>query len=250
MVKPVESQAHAAAQGAIARAASATGVDFALLVETARRESTFDPRAQAATSSARGMFQFVEGTWLDMVRRHGADHGLGGYAGAISLRDERPFVSDPALRREILALRDDPETSARMAGELTRENAAVLSDRLGRTAAPGELYAAHVLGAAGAARLIAAAGQGAPSAAALFPREASANPSLFYVDGAPVSAAALLDRFGAAQSSEAAAPADAPSLLSPGLARSLFELALLPLLGVEDEAENRGRSAYARWLNV
>jgi Transglycosylase SLT domain len=180
---------------AVARGAQATGMPFELLLATAQRESSLNPSARAATSSATGLFQFIDGTWLSMVQRHGAEHGLGRYAAAIETRDGRPFVRDPAMRQEILSLRHDAELSARMAGELLQENAQFLENQLGRPATPGELYAAHVMGPAGAARLIEAASQGAPSAAAIFPREAAANRALFYFpDGTVRSAAQLLQR--------------------------------------------------------
>jgi Transglycosylase SLT domain len=171
-------------RAAIARGAQATGVDFSLLVETARRESALNPSARAGTSSATGLFQFIDSTWLDMVRRHGGNHGLGAQAAALS------NGADAATRRDILALRNDPELSARMAGELARENALTLQARLGRPPGPGELYAAHVMGAGGALRLIEAAANGAPSAAAMFPREAAANRGLFYANGEARSAQA------------------------------------------------------------
>jgi hypothetical protein len=144
---------------ALQRAAGATGADFQVLAETARRESGYNARAKAPTSSATGMFQFIESTWLDMVRRHGGEHGLGAAAHQISVVDGRPRVADAAARKAILDLRYDPEISARMAGELARENANTLEARLGRAAKPGEIYAAHVLGPAGAGRLIEAAAQ-------------------------------------------------------------------------------------------
>ncbi len=242
-------------RAAIARASRATGVDFSLLVETARRESAFNPNARAGTSSATGLFQFIDSTWLDMVARHGAEHGLGAQAAALKQG------ADAATRREILALRTDPEISARMAAELARENAATLQSRLGRPPSAGELYAAHVMGPAGAARLIEAADQDAPSAAAIFPREAAANRGLFYADGAPRSAQALLQRLdldagaglnaaGAAASTPQRleyARADAP--MSPELAHALFSLALLPLIGGADEDARdpmQALSAYAR----
>lgn len=242
-------------RAAIARASRATGVDFSLLVETARRESAFDPNARAGTSSATGLFQFIDSTWLDMVARYGAEHGLGAQAAALKQG------ADAATRREILALRTDPEISARMAAELARENAATLQTRLGRPPSAGELYAAHVMGPAGAARLIEAADQGAPSAAAIFPREAVANRGLFYENGAPRSAQALLQRLdldaGAGVSAADAAGAtpqrleyartDAP--MSPELAHALFSLALLPLIGGGDEDTRdpmQALSAYAR----
>jgi len=248
---------HDPVRAAIQRASAATGVSFSLLVETARRESALNPAARAGTSSATGLFQFIESTWLDMVRRHGAAHGLGAQAEAL-----RQGVSADQ-RREILALRLDPELSARMAGELARENAAALQGRLGRAPSAGELYAAHVMGAGGAIRLIEAAQAGAPDASALFQREAAANRGLFYVQGVPRSAQSLLDRLNldanaGIQSAPAAAPArvhyaslsDAP--MSPALAQALFAMALMPLLrGGEGENESRrdpltALSAYAR----
>ena len=146
---------------AIRTASSASGTPFAYLLATALRESSLDPGARAATSSATGLFQFIESTWLDMVRRHGAAHGLGAQAAA--LRNG----ANAETRREILALRRDPEIAARMAGELARENALTLQTRLGRPPSAGELYAAHVMGSGGALRLIEAAAQGAPRAAAV-----------------------------------------------------------------------------------
>lgn len=183
-----------AVRRALERASEATGVDFDVLAETARRESSFNANARAPTSSATGLFQFIESTWFDMVRRHGAEHGLGEAARQIAVVDGKPRVADADARRAILALRADPEISARMAGELARENAAALEARIGRAPSAGEVYAAHVMGAGGAARLIEAAARGAPDAGALFPREAAANPWLFRADGAPRSAQSLLAR--------------------------------------------------------
>ncbi len=77
MTSPIAPAGQDAVHAAIRRAADATGVNFSLLVETARRESALNPNAQAGTSSASGLFQFIESTWLDMVRRHGAEHGFG-----------------------------------------------------------------------------------------------------------------------------------------------------------------------------
>ena len=122
-----------AVRAAIRRVADATSVDFQLLVETARRESALNPRACAR---ATGLFQFIESAWLDMVRRHGPEHGLA--AQATALRSG----ADAETRREILALRADPEIAARMAGELARANAQTLEAHLGRQPRAGELYVA------------------------------------------------------------------------------------------------------------
>jgi hypothetical protein len=249
MSDPLAPVGQDAVRAAIGRAARATGVDFSLLVETARRESALNPNARAGTSSATGLFQFIESTWLDMVRRHGATHGLATQSAALRQG------AGPETRREILALRSDPELSARMAGELARENAASLQARLGRTPSAGELYAAHVMGAGGALRLIEAARSGAADAAAIFPREAAANRGLFYANGAPRSAQALLDRLSldadASMSAERARVlhTGGGGALSPALAQALFAFALLPLLNsnAEERADPlQALSAYAR----
>src|SRR3972149_3512038 len=123
-----------AATQAVRRAADATGTDFSLLLATAQRESGFDKNARAATSSASGMFQFIESTWMEMIERYGPKHGV------------TLDANDPRQRQSILALRFDADIAARMAGELTHENASVLETKIGRAPSAGELYAAHVLG--------------------------------------------------------------------------------------------------------
>lgn len=252
MSDPIAPVGQDAVRAAIRRAADATGVNFELLLETARRESAMNPNARAGTSSATGLFQFIESTWLDMVRRHGARHGLGAEAARLQQG------ADAAARREILALRTNPEIAARMAAELARENAQALRSRLGRAPTAGELYAAHVMGAGGALRLIEAAAQNAPNAAAIFPREAAANRGLFYAGGAPRSAQGLLDKLNldasaAVHEAQTRMPASASARdetpMSPALAQALFAFALLPLLRAgEDEPRDplQALTAYRR----
>src|SRR5437868_1566523 len=61
---------------AIQLASARTGVQFDYLLNQARIESSLNPEARARTSSATGLFQFIEQTWLGMVKQHGAAHGL------------------------------------------------------------------------------------------------------------------------------------------------------------------------------
>jgi hypothetical protein len=238
---------------ALQRAADATGADFAALAETARRESSFNSAARAPTSSATGLFQFIDSTWLDMVRRHGAEHGLAGAAQQIALVDGRPRVADAATRKAILDLRLDPELSARMAGELARENARTLEARIGRAPSAGEVYAAHVMGAGGAARLIEAAARGAPDASALFPREAAANPWLFRENGAPRSAQALLARLdiAGADATRATGPIEIARADSAQLAafmETMFQMLLRDMLAPAGDEHDplRAAAAYAK----
>lgn len=205
------SGATAGVRAAIADAARATGADFSYLVATAQRESGMDARARAGTSSAAGLFQFVEQTWLGMVSRYGAQHGLGEAAAAIQEgADGRYRVADPAQRKAILDLRFDAGASAAMAGEYAGESARALSARLGREPSQGELYAAHFLGIGGAARLIQAA-DADPSARAdrMFPAAARANKSIFTANGAPASVGQVLANL-TAKHGGGSAPASAP----------------------------------------
>ena len=59
-------------EAAIQRASSATGVDFGYLMGAATRESGYNPNAKAKTSSATGLFQFLDQTWLATLKQHGA----------------------------------------------------------------------------------------------------------------------------------------------------------------------------------
>ena len=180
----------------IADAARRTGADFDYLVRTAARESNFDPSAKARTSSASGMFQFIEQTWLSMVDRHGAKHGLADEAALIERgANGRLTIADAAERTRVLDLRFDPEMASVMAGELASDNAAILRSKIGREPSTGELYAAHFLGAQGAAELINAANADPRARAdSLFPEAAAANRPVFYRDGRALDVAGLLSR--------------------------------------------------------
>ncbi len=163
---------------ALRTASTATGADFGYLVKTAQRESNFDPSARASTSSATGLFQFTSETWLNVLERYGAQHQVG---------------TEGLTRDQLLALRTDADLSARMAGELARENAAILGKKLGRQPTSAELYTAHFMGPQDAARLIKAARRNdAGPAADMFPRAALANASVFRgKEGATLTAAQL-----------------------------------------------------------
>ncbi|MGD0150670.1 MAG: transglycosylase SLT domain-containing protein [Xanthobacteraceae bacterium] len=168
--------------GAIRQASAATGTSFNYLLATAQVESGLNPQAGAATSSARGLFQFIDQTWLGTIKQSGAQLGYGRYADAITKTASGHYqVSDPAMRAEILKLRNDPTANAVMAGAFTKANADYLATKLGRQPSEGELYIAHFLGAGGAARLISlAAGNPNAKATDYFPNAANANSSIFY----------------------------------------------------------------------
>jgi hypothetical protein len=168
--------------GAIREASRVTGTGFEYLLKTAMRESSFNPNAKSSKSSAAGLFQFIDQTWLATMKQSGASLGYGRYAGAIvHTSSGRYVVPNAAMRRQIMNLRYDPTTNAVMAGAFTKQNAARLARALGRAPTDGELYIAHFLGQSGAAKLISTA-EKAPQAKAahLLPHAARANRSIFF----------------------------------------------------------------------
>lgn len=167
-------------KAAIAHAAERTGVAFDYLLQQAKSESGLNPNAQAGTSSAAGLYQFIDQSWLGVLKTHGAEHGYGWAADSIQKSGGR-WTVDPAARAQVFALRKDPQASALMAGEYASDNAAGLQKALGRTAGKADLYFAHFLGLSGATRFLKAADSYPDaSAASVFPREAGANRGIFY----------------------------------------------------------------------
>ena len=169
----------------IKQAAGTTGVSFEYLLATAKMESNFNPKAAATTSSARGLYQFIDQTWLGTVKEAGSQLGYGKYADAISKSQSGAYyINDPLMRSSIMKLRDDPEAASSMAAVLTQSNSFKLTGRIGRRPTDNELYMAHFMGVGGAAKLIASAEDNPnASAARLFPNAAAANRSIFYEKG-------------------------------------------------------------------
>ncbi|MCX9148146.1 transglycosylase SLT domain-containing protein [Erythrobacter sp. WG] len=196
---PADRQITTAAGGpveaAIARAAERTSIDFNFLLAQAEVESAMNPAARAATSSATGLYQFIESTWLGTMKRHGHRFGLGDLADRIDMTASgNAWVADPGQREAILALRNDPQVASFMAAGLAEDNRAYLMPILGRQPSHAELYLAHFLGAGGAGRFLSEL-QADPSqnAAALFARPAAANRGIFYgPDGSPRSLAQVM----------------------------------------------------------
>ncbi len=168
--------------GAIKQAANTTGTSFEYLLATAKLESNFNPTAGASTSSAHGLYQFIDQTWLGTVKEAGTQLGYGKYADAITKSPSGSYsVSDPTARTAILKLRDDPVAASSLAGVLTQSNSFKLTGSIGRRPTDAELYMAHFMGVGGAAKLISNAEDNPQaSGARLFPNAAAANCSIFF----------------------------------------------------------------------
>ncbi|KZE18277.1 MULTISPECIES: flagellar biosynthesis protein FlgJ [Sphingomonas] len=194
-VVPVEARSYV--HSAIAKASARTGVDFNYLLGQAQVESGLQANARAGTSSATGLYQFVEQSWLGVVKAHGAEHGMGWASDSIRQGSNgRYYVADPAARRAILNLRNDPQASSLMAAEHAADNKAALETALGRSATGTDLYMAHFLGLGGARQFLTTM-QSNPdrSAAGMFPAAARANRTIFYgAGGQPRSLAEIYDK--------------------------------------------------------
>jgi hypothetical protein len=194
---------------AIRMGAQNSGTSFDYLLATAQRESALDPTAKASTSSASGLFQFIEQTWLGLVKSEGAKLGLGDHADAITARSDGSLtVGDAGTRQAILKLRENPTLAATMAGALAQKNRDQLSGEIGREPSGGDLYVAHVLGARGAAELIkTASANPTRTAAADFPDAAAANRGIFYEKtGQPRSVSEVYALLAGGQGAAAAVP--------------------------------------------
>lgn len=134
-------------------------------------ESSGDPFARAATSSAKGLFQFTKGTWDNLVSRYGEKFG-------ITSRD----IWNPGAQRV-------------MAQILTMENGNQLMRQTGKEPTERDLYLAHFLGPSRAATVINQQGSSL-LAANLFPDAAKANRGIFYKDGVPLTIEELYKRIG------------------------------------------------------
>lgn len=121
-------------------------------------ESGGDPNARNSRSSASGLGQFIDSTWLSTLARH------------------RPDLAEGKSREELLALKSDPDLSREMTVAYAADNAGILS-RAGLPVTPGSTYLAHFAGPQGAVGIL-NADPSAPVSSILTPAAVRANPFL------------------------------------------------------------------------
>ncbi len=133
------------------RAARETNTDFELLVAKAMLESDLGRQMKSPVSTARGVFQYVEMTWLSLMDRYGAKIGYPHYAEAIDIHAEsgQPFIkkSSAVTRSEILDLRFNPYAAALIKGYQIQDESPLMktfkdSQKLSAT----DHYIAHMMG--------------------------------------------------------------------------------------------------------
>ncbi len=187
---------HQQVLAAVQTASVASGTPFATMVASATLESGLNPAAKAPGSTASGLFQFTEQTWLSTVKQFGASHGMATEAAAITQRNGRLTVDDPVAKQRILNQRFDPTIASSMAGDHLANLASGLSQKLGYNPDAAEIYTAHFLGATGGAQMLQAA-VAAPTrlASDVLPTAAAANPTAFTnADGSPRTTAQFVAR--------------------------------------------------------
>lgn len=167
----------------IVRAGRVVGADPTLLMAVADKESAFSTTVQAKTSSATGLYQFIEQTWLGVIYEFGARHGLANEARLIGRSGRQFTIADANERQRILDLRREPYISALLAGEMLKRDTLRLEKAMGRHLTGGEIYLIHFLGPDAAQTFIETMEEtpGA-KAAELLPRPAQANRPIFYAD--------------------------------------------------------------------
>lgn len=170
---------------AIRLASKRTGVEFPFLMELAATESNFRPAARASTSTAVGLYQFKEETWLDAISAYGERYGLEQYSQRIEYMADskgvmQPSINDADLHAAALGLRLDARLSALLAAEHARSNMRQLNSKLDRTLDRTDLYLTHFFGARGAISFLRALAEDPGQIAGeIFPGPASRNRSIF-----------------------------------------------------------------------
>ena len=165
----------------IVRASKVVGADPTLLMAVADKESSFSTAVKAQTSSATGLYQFIEQTWLGVIYEFGAKHGLANEVKLIGKSGRQFVVTDGSQRQRILDMRREPYISALLAAEMLKRDTLRLERALGRHLTGGEIYLIHFLGPDAAQTFIETMEETpGVKAAELLPKPAQANRPIFY----------------------------------------------------------------------
>ncbi|MCJ2093129.1 transglycosylase SLT domain-containing protein [Methylobacterium sp. J-072] len=143
-----------------------------------KRESNNNPNAQASTSGARGLGQFIPSTWNATARQHPE----------LGLTPVGPGSDG----------RTDPQQMIAATKALTADNEGILA-KSGLPVNDATRYALHFLGAGGGPRLIAGTlrNPDAPAMNYADPKAVAANRNVFFNrDGTPKSAGQVMQDFG------------------------------------------------------
>lgn len=154
---PTGAASPAADQGTEPAAQSGGGVDYdAYANDTIKAESGGVATAKNPLSTATGLGQFTQKTWLNTMQAH------------------RPDLTQGKTPAQILAMRNDPTLSREMTIDLAKDNGQTLTS-LGQTVTPTSLGMAHLVGPQHAAGVL-EADPSTPLNQLLSPKQIAANP--------------------------------------------------------------------------
>ncbi len=160
-------------------------VDFDYLLKTAERESSLNPQAKAASSSATGLFQFLDTTWLQVMKSEGAAPRLPGLCRRHHPERQRRLrhQGSQGPRRGAEAARE-PDGRRRHGRRLHQEQWRLSQGKIRPHAEPRRaLYRAFPRAPGGREDVRRRAEKPDQVAAQLFPQAATANPTIFYDHG-------------------------------------------------------------------
>jgi len=173
-----------------ASGADPAGIDRAGQVDVIRQRVGKDAQpvnwaVKNAKSSATGVYQVLDDTWLETVKDDA-------FVRTVKVNMGVDLAGKPD--NELLAMRADPRMSAYVAASIAQKNKTALEGSLKRPVSEAEMYMAHVLGAGGATAFIRAYQDNKNAVAAeLLPAAANANEGLFYQGGKPLTVGQMYD---------------------------------------------------------
>ena len=136
---------------ALFTATQETGVSFELMAIKAMIESNLGANTIAAKSTARGVFQYIDSTWLSLIKRHGKHIGYASYADALEYDPKtkryNTYKNASISHEDILNLRDDAKASALIkAYQIIDEQAVLKEYKEGNAPTITDHYIMHMLG--------------------------------------------------------------------------------------------------------
>lgn len=135
----------------IQTASQATNTDFKTMIIKAMIESDLGRLTTAKNSSARGIYQYIDATWLTLLKRYGAKIGYPQYAENLTtdLKTLKTIVKDNSRYSEdyLLNLRHDTKIASLIKAYQTKEDENALRSVIqNRTLTATDHYIAHMMG--------------------------------------------------------------------------------------------------------
>ncbi|PCJ02649.1 MAG: hypothetical protein COB14_01435 [Alphaproteobacteria bacterium] len=128
-----------------------TQTDFELLLITAMIESDLGRVTKSSTSSARGIFQYIEPTWLILIKRYGVRIGKKTYADTIEINTESYLPEmirhSQFTKKDVLDLRNNTKIASLIKAYQLKDEAKIVAKyKAGQRINATDHYIVHMLG--------------------------------------------------------------------------------------------------------